>query len=220
MDLTFSQRDQRALRQLLLAVPEPGWTFLPPAVVDALVRLIPCDVVGAGEMDEDGFMLRGFDFPAHTYDDTGTRVCDGPLATGLSHLVTVLDDHPDARRDRARGVYATLRVGYLTPSRTVVQVYLDRRRRPFSNRDVALMSLLEPVLGRLLLSRPRLAADAQLSGSERRVLELVAAGASNQAVADQLRISISTVRKHLEHSYRKLGVTNRTAAVAALREAG
>lgn len=52
------------------------------------------------------------------------------------------------------------------------------------------------------------------------MLELVASGASNAEVAERLSISVSTVRKHLEHCYRKLGVTNRTAAVAALREAG
>ena len=46
----------------------------------------------------------------------------------------------------------------------------------------------------------------------------MAAGASNAEVAGQLSVSVSTVRKHLEHCYRKLGVTNRTAAVAALRE--
>ncbi len=49
-----------------------------------------------------------------------------------------------------------------------------------------------------------------------RVLELVAAGGSNRDVADHLSVTVATVRKHLEHSYRKLGVSNRTAAVAAL----
>ncbi len=56
-----------------------------------------------------------------------------------------------------------------------------------------------------------------LSSAERQVLDLVARGASNQDVADQLSVSEATVRKHLEHTYRKLGVTNRTAAAALLR---
>ena len=45
----------------------------------------------------------------------------------------------------------------------------------------------------------------------------VAAGRSNADIADRLFIAESTVRKHLEHSFRKLGVTSRLAAVAALQ---
>lgn len=93
------------------------------------------------------------------------------------------------------------------------------RRRPFSAREVALLAMLEPALGRLVRSRPRLTACSTLSGAEQRVLELVACGGSNQDVAEQLYITVATVRKHLEHAYRKLGVTNRTAAVAALVDA-
>ena len=52
------------------------------------------------------------------------------------------------------------------------------------------------------------------------MLELVAAGASNQEVAARLCVTVATVRKHLEHVYRKLGVTNRTAAVAAVADHG
>jgi DNA-binding CsgD family transcriptional regulator len=45
----------------------------------------------------------------------------------------------------------------------------------------------------------------------------VAAGRSNADIAERLCIAESTVRKHLEHSFRKLGVTGRLAAVAALQ---
>jgi regulatory LuxR family protein len=43
------------------------------------------------------------------------------------------------------------------------------------------------------------------------------AGCSNAQIADTLCISVGTVRKHLEHAYRKLGVTNRMAAPARLQ---
>ena len=56
-----------------------------------------------------------------------------------------------------------------------------------------------------------------LSASERRVLTLVARGASNREVAEELYVTVHTVRKHLENAYRKLGVTNRTAAALQLR---
>jgi len=63
---------------------------------------------------------------------------------------------------------------------------------------------------------PRLAAS--LTVQERRVLGIVAAGLSNAEIAEQLFVSPCTVRKHLENAYRKLGVTNRVAAVAAVAD--
>ena len=48
------------------------------------------------------------------------------------------------------------------------------------------------------------------------MLDLVAAGLSNAAIAERLFVAPCAVRKHLEHAYRKLGVSNRYAAVHAL----
>lgn len=56
-----------------------------------------------------------------------------------------------------------------------------------------------------------------LSAREREVLRWVARGKPNAEIATALYISESTVRKHLQHAYRKLGVASRTAAVALLR---
>lgn len=112
-----------------------------------------------------------------------------------------------------------VRLAFATPRGTVVTLSLHRHQGPFTDRDVGLLQMVEPVIAGLLRRRARLGCDGQLSGSEHRVLELVASGASNAEAAEQLSVSVSTVRKHLEHCYRKLGVSNRTAAVAALREA-
>lgn len=57
-----------------------------------------------------------------------------------------------------------------------------------------------------------------LSEREVEVLALIAAGASNQDAARKLFISPSTVKKHLENIYAKLGVGGRTQAVARARE--
>jgi DNA-binding CsgD family transcriptional regulator len=56
--------------------------------------------------------------------------------------------------------------------------------------------------------------QTQLTTREREVLAWVARGKTNAEIARRLWLSPSTVRKHLENVYAKLGVTTRTAAVA------
>ncbi|PLA14339.1 response regulator [Corynebacterium riegelii] len=52
-----------------------------------------------------------------------------------------------------------------------------------------------------------------LSAREIEILQALKTGASNRQIADQLFISLATVKTHLIHIYEKLGVDNRTAAV-------
>lgn len=58
------------------------------------------------------------------------------------------------------------------------------------------------------------ALSSLLSAREREVLELVASGATNTAVAEQLVISQGTVKSHVKRILRKLHVANRAEAVA------
>ena len=53
-----------------------------------------------------------------------------------------------------------------------------------------------------------------LTAREAEVLRLVALGGSNRDVAEKLGLSDHTVKKHLEHAFRKLGVGSRSAAAA------
>src|SRR5690606_14559469 len=59
-----------------------------------------------------------------------------------------------------------------------------------------------------------------LTARETEVLGGVARGLGNRELADLLRISEKTVRNHLTTVYSKLGVTSRSQAVIAAREAG
>lgn len=52
-----------------------------------------------------------------------------------------------------------------------------------------------------------------LSPREQEVLELLARGRRNKEIAAQLGVSVGTVKTHLRHIYRKLTVSDRTAAV-------
>src|SRR5436305_1607649 len=53
-----------------------------------------------------------------------------------------------------------------------------------------------------------------LTRREVEILRLIAAGMRNQEIAEQLFISLSTVKRHLANAYGKLGASHRTEAVA------
>jgi len=55
-----------------------------------------------------------------------------------------------------------------------------------------------------------------LTPRESQVMALAAQGRTSIEISAELGASVRTVRKHLEHVYRKLGVTNRGAALAAV----
>ena len=55
----------------------------------------------------------------------------------------------------------------------------------------------------------------QLSPRELEVLELVAAGLTNEAIADSLSLSVRTVERHLSNVYTKLGLGGKAARAAA-----
>ena len=57
---------------------------------------------------------------------------------------------------------------------------------------------------------------ADLTEREIQILRLVADGRTNTAIAHALEVSPRTVAKHLEHIYRKLGVSSRAAAVSRM----
>ncbi len=71
--------------------------------------------------------------------------------------------------------------------------------------------------------RPGAAAPVQgiiepLTSREMEVLQLLAAGRSNQAIARELVVSLDTVKKHVSHILGKLGAASRTEAVARARQ--
>ena len=59
-----------------------------------------------------------------------------------------------------------------------------------------------------------------LSERELEVLRLLAAGKPNQQIAQELVVTLHTVKKHVTHVLGKLGAANRTEATARARELG
>lgn len=70
------------------------------------------------------------------------------------------------------------------------------------------------------LANARQAPNGVLSTREVEVLEWVARGESNRAIAKRLYISEATVKTHLLHLFAKLGVGDRTAAVTEAARLG
>ena len=83
--------------------------------------------------------------------------------------------------------------------------YLARLQRAFGPgrpaRDPVLSGIVDPLTSR-----------------ELEVLEMLAVGRSNQAIAGELVVTLDTVKKHVGHVLGKLGAANRTEAVARARE--
>jgi DNA-binding NarL/FixJ family response regulator len=61
---------------------------------------------------------------------------------------------------------------------------------------------------------------AELTQREREVLELIARGLDNAAIASQLSVSPKTVRNHINGIFDKLSIPNRAQAIVRAREAG
>jgi LuxR family maltose regulon positive regulatory protein len=109
--------------------------------------------------------------------------------------------------------------------------------RSFLDEGDAVICLLRRLQGQALLSAAAAAhlenvlacmdgpaagasAAAELTPAERGLLNLVAQGQSNRAVAASLGLSINTVKWHLAQIFNKFGVSNRVQAVNHARQAG
>ena len=190
--LDLSPSEVAAVRCLLACdvTDHPDFPVRSRNLLTALRRLVPCDRIALLVRDEAGHVELRVDHPP------------GPATHSVHDRLLVICS---------------------LESRRVAQLQLDRYGRRFEPRYAELMHMLQPALVRQVLPSASPAEPVRglsdLSVAELQVLRLVSGGATNQDVADQLSVSEATVRKHLEHVYRKLGVTNRTAASAVVRAA-
>ena len=222
-DLDFSARELTVLRSLMAAEPVPGRPLPGGDVLVQLNKLVPCDALGTGYVDMTG-LVTAKEWLAPTGRGRGTVTTDlehheqhgGPFYLGymhwrlFPHLAEGCGVTLGARDD-------ALAIGFRNGTDHIVQYSFVRQQKHFTARELAIFDLLGPLLQRLARERPTPRLPATLTITERRILCDVAAGFSNAEIAEGSSIAVSTVRKHLENTYRKLGVTNRLAAVARLR---
>ena len=69
-------------------------------------------------------------------------------------------------------------------------------------------------------SEPAAEAFPQLTGREREILSLIAAGRENAEIARELGLSTKTVRNHASNIFMKLQVAHRAQAIVLARDAG
>lgn len=211
-DLILSEREQHLVRALLAIDPVPGDPVAVAPVLELVGKLVPCDEVGVTLADSTGRVVGSVSLPHRPLDSFDPQVCDGPLPLGLVHQ----SRDPDHQEQLVRhGITDGVVIGFRNGHDHVAQLCLDRRSRPFSPRDLALLAMIAPALQRLLRERPTPRLPATLTLTERRVLQLLATGMTNSDIAAYLGVAPCTVRKHLEHAFPKLGVTNRLAAARA-----
>ena len=214
-DLVLDERKQRSLRALLAEEPVSGRPVPSRQFLETLAVLVPCDAVGACLALNEGPVIESLDLPDGYSDEyDGPHDGAGPLYVGVMHWSR--SPLQAEACGALSGLVDGVAIGFRSGPEAVAQVFLDRRKHPFSDRDLAMLDLLMPVLQRHLRQRATNPLPDCLTVQERRVLLEVAAGLSNAEIAQALFIAPSTVRKHLEHAFRKLGVTNRLAAVVAL----
>jgi DNA-binding CsgD family transcriptional regulator len=113
-----------------------------------------------------------------------------------------------------------------------MRIWRDRRREDFSAEDVQVIDLVRPAFTAALQRCRQHASGGPLHGRshaddvwteglsprERQVAERVARGLADKDIARQLGISFTTVRTHLDHVFRKLGVSRRADLVRRLRD--
>jgi DNA-binding CsgD family transcriptional regulator len=213
-DLVLNDLEQRALRDLLAGEPCPGSPLPSAHVLERLAALVPADGLCAVFQDGSYCLTEGVflgDDPEPELPEAHT----GPFYLGVMHW----SHHPLAAEScgALEGITDGVAIGFRNGSDGLVQIALGRKRAYFTQRDLAMLRVLTPLFARLVRERPTPGLPAALTVQERRVLSHVAAGESNTEIAVALFIAPSTVRKHLENAYRKLGVSGRVAAVARLQ---
>jgi len=241
--VTASGRDLRTLAGIVSDDRgDPPADGLAPSFLTDLLGLIRCDhLLFEGHDSRRQLDWFGQLVPAEAdddeYDDASfwhhywTSPCSYPDRTGDLRRAIKVSDFYSARQWHSTGMYHDCCRPYgiehelmvclpagpgwtAGPGRTLRLIFLRGPGQDFSGRDRDLLTVLRPHLHQAYLDAERRRHPTpQLTARHWDLLHLVAAGHTNAQIARRLGISEATVRTHLEHIYRLLGVSSRTAAV-------
>lgn len=201
------------------------------------------DVIKVGVADDHPFAREGLVQLLRTADDV-VVVCEAADGREVLDLVEA-EEEPDVvlldvRMPGMDGLEVARRLAREHPEIKVIllSAYDDPRQMVEAVRAGARGYALKDVDGDELLDMVRVVASGgmvidltlverlggqepppdALTDEEIRILELLAAGKTNPEIGDRLGMTTRSVRSHLDRLFRKLGASDRTAAVAeALR---
>ena len=187
------------LARILLAQDRPGQAL---ALLDRLYAAAAAQD-RAGSLIETG-ALRGLALAASGDEAGAVTTLAGALALACPQgYVRVFADEGPPMAALLGRLIAAQRTGQAAAE--VPLGYLARLQRAFGPgrpaRDPVPAGIVDPLTSR-----------------ELEVLEMMAAGRPNQAIARELVVTVDTVKKHVGHVLGKLGAANRTEAVARARE--
>jgi DNA-binding NarL/FixJ family response regulator len=146
-----------------------------------------------------------------------------PRLDGIAATGRILAERPDAKvvvltafadRERILGALDAGALGYLLKDSSPEELLGGIRAAARGEAPLA------PKAASELLAARAERRDADLTGREREVLELVAEGLPNKLIARRLEISEKTVKAHLTRVFERIGVTDRTQAALWARRHG
>jgi len=107
----------------------------------------------------------------------------------------------------------------------VLSLIRTDRDRPFVEREINRLEIIQPfvqfTLNKIYLpkrihDRTTLGEEFELTPRELDVVELALTGASNKILVDQLKVSLPTLRTHLQNIYTKVGVHSNSELISKL----
>lgn len=236
---SVTTRDLRAVFNILDEARHDDGEEIPPrSLLRALGRLIPCDAAGFDEVDipTRRYLHLQQEMYASDYGDPDVEAywrlrhqtarcrlieqsCGRlPVTQNLDYLSTHEIRNLPLYTEYLRPLVNTLSVLLPSaPGRIRTYNFSRETSRRFSERDRLVLELLRPHLYAVYREAAlRRQAPVRLTVRELDVMRAVAQGLGTDAIARQFVVAPSTIRKHLENTFRKLGVSSRTAAVARL----
>ncbi|WP_066936892.1 response regulator transcription factor [Microtetraspora fusca] len=217
--MTPQQADDRAPIRVLLADDHPVVRRGLAALLATLPGIQVVAQAGTGEealrevaLNRPDVAVMDLRMPAMDGVEATRRIVRDYPATAVLVLTMFQEDTLVAEALRA-GAH-----GYLL--KVAEQDEIERAIRAVAAGDAIFSSAVaRRVLGRITVD-PDVPSLPQLSPRERQVLDLIAAGATNESIAHRLGVAQKTVRNHISAIFLKLGVTSRAEAIVMARDAG